>query len=160
MEDKKISVLFVCLGNICRSPMAEMVFIETVRQRGILDRFLIDSAGTYGGHVGDSPDKRSAATCKNHFPNLKVTHKARQLCDKDFTKFNHILCMDQMNYADIEAATPKNSTAVLRLLGSFDPNGEKIIEDPYYGGMDAFEHNFQQIQRSCNAFINFVTRST
>ncbi|PRP79500.1 Low molecular weight phosphotyrosine protein phosphatase-like [Planoprotostelium fungivorum] len=128
----KHSVLFVCLGNICRSPMAEMVFREEAKARGVLSEWHIDSAGTAGYHIGSSPDSRSSATCQKHYPNLKVTHRARQVAREDFHKFDFLLCMDESNLSDLKSIRPKDATTDLRLFGSFDPLNDRIIEDPYY----------------------------
>eukprot|EP01118_Nematostelium_gracile_P007955 TRINITY_DN260_c0_g1_i4.p1 TRINITY_DN260_c0_g1~~TRINITY_DN260_c0_g1_i4.p1 ORF type:complete len:181 (-),score=39.93 TRINITY_DN260_c0_g1_i4:89-556(-) len=145
----KHSVLFVCLGNICRSPMAEMVFKEIIREKGIEDQWKVDSAGTAAYHIGDKPDKRSIQTCKNHYPKLEVTHRGRQVKQSDFFDFEYMLTMDESNMRDLKSICPKNATTKLKLLGSYDPKGMLIIEDPYYGGMDGFEVNFQQVTRSC-----------
>ncbi|KAJ3357126.1 hypothetical protein HDU83_008633 [Entophlyctis luteolus] len=146
-EEKPVSVLFVCLGNICRSPMAEAVFAHIVRENGLSPRFArIDSAGTSSMHVGDSPDTRSAATCRTH--GVPVSHRGRQVSARDFRDFDYILCMDDSNLSNLKRIQPAGSKAVVRLFGEYDAQGERIIEDPYYGGIDGFEHNFQQVSRA------------
>ncbi|OZJ01571.1 hypothetical protein BZG36_05457, partial [Bifiguratus adelaidae] len=135
-------VLFVCHGNICRSPMAEAVFTHIVKDKKLEQQFEIDSAGTSGEHRGDSPDPRSAAECRRH--GVAVNHRARQVTKEDFHHYTHILCMDRANLRNLKAKAPPGSTAEVRLLGEFDPQGELIIEDPYYGGPAGFEHNFRQ----------------
>ncbi|KAJ2385736.1 Low molecular weight phosphotyrosine protein phosphatase [Coemansia sp. RSA 2603] len=145
-------VLFVCLGNICRSPMAEAVFAHTVKQRQLQDAFHIESAGTAGYHVGDSPDRRSAATCRKH--GVPVNHRAQQVTRSDFARFDYILCMDKSNLRALEAMKPSDSKATVALFGSYDeehPNS--IIEDPYYGADDGFEVNFQQVTRCSNGLL-------
>eukprot|EP00124_Ichthyophonus_hoferi_P003980 Ihof_evm2s390 gene=Ihof_evmTU2s390 len=124
------SVLFVCLGNICRSPMAEAVFNHVVRQRGVSSHWKVDSAGTIGYHAGSSPDSRSVAVCKQH--KVPVKHSARMVKANDFSDFDYILCMDNSNYQDLKSIQPQNSKAVVKKLGDFDPQGASIIEDPYY----------------------------
>ncbi|KAL0079847.1 phosphotyrosine protein phosphatase I superfamily [Phycomyces blakesleeanus] len=148
----QINVLFVCLGNICRSPMAEAVFAETVKQKQLSDHFgKIDSAGTAGYHVGSSPDKRSAATCRKH--GVPINSEARKVNKGDFAQFDYILCMDESNLEDLQHAAPNGSKAVLKLFGEFDPKGERIIQDPYYGGSEGFEHNFKQVVRASEGFL-------
>ncbi|KAL1920566.1 uncharacterized protein VTP21DRAFT_943 [Calcarisporiella thermophila] len=147
----KSSVLFVCLGNICRSPMAEAVFAHIVNSNGLAEQFEIDSAGTAGYHVGSTPDERSVATCVKH--GVKVNHRARQVSKQDFDKFDYILCMDESNLRDLMDMRPKNSKAKVHLFGSYDPQGKRIIQDPYYGGMSGFEVNFQQVSRCSLAFL-------
>ncbi|KAI8921576.1 phosphotyrosine protein phosphatase I superfamily [Entophlyctis helioformis] len=141
------SVLFVCLGNICRSPMAEAVFAHTVASNSLNDHFTrIDSAGTAGYHIDDLPDRRSVTACAAH--GVPVRHRGRQVSKADFADFDWILCMDESNLADLRRIQPKGSKAKVQLFGDFDPQGERIIADPYYGDMDGFERNFQQVSRA------------
>lgn len=155
------SVLFVCLGmhlslnkgNICRSPMAEAVFSDIVKKHGLDSRIKrIDSAGTAGYHIGDFPDTRTIDVCKEH--GVPIDHVGRQICNGDFEAFDWILVMDQVreihqlfkeNLRNVERVKPVNSKAKVQLFGDFDPEGDKIIKDPYYGGSSGFERNFQQV---------------
>ncbi|KXS18207.1 LMWPc-domain-containing protein [Gonapodya prolifera JEL478] len=153
-EPATTSVLFLCLGNICRSPMAEAVFTDVVQKRGLADRFRIDSCGTGGYHIGEAPDSRSTATCNKH--GVKVNHKARRLSNQDYSQFDWILCMDEHNLRDAESRRPAGDAAKrakLSLFGAFDPQGRRIIEDPYYGGQEGFETNFQQVTRCSDGFL-------
>ncbi|ORX74109.1 LMWPc-domain-containing protein [Linderina pennispora] len=150
--DDRTKVLFVCLGNICRSPMAEAVFAHTVAQRQLSDQFLIDSAGTASYHVGSRPDPRSAATCKSH--GVPISHHGRQVQASDFKKFDYILCMDESNLSDLLRKQPSGSKAQVALFGSYSPdNKDRIIEDPYYGGQDGFEKNFGQVTRCSEGLL-------
>ncbi|KAI8325711.1 LMWPc-domain-containing protein [Martensiomyces pterosporus] len=152
MDDDRTKVLFVCLGNICRSPMAEAVFAHIVKQRGLSDRFLIDSAGTAGYHVGERPDARSVATCKAN--GVPVNHHARQVMSSDFKKFDYVLCMDESNLHDLQRKRPQGSKATAALFGTYSKEkGDRIIEDPYYGGQQGFEHNFEQVTRCSEGLL-------
>ncbi|KAJ2084075.1 Low molecular weight phosphotyrosine protein phosphatase [Coemansia sp. RSA 988] len=151
-KDEDISVLFVCLGNICRSPMAEAVFADMVKKRGLRARFQIDSAGTAAYHVGNSPDKRSTETCFSN--GVPIRHRARKVCEKDFFTFDYILCMDENNLQDLLDEKPDGSHSHIALLGSYSAEkGDRIIEDPYYGGRDGFKTNFAQITRCSVGFL-------
>ncbi|KAJ2592758.1 Low molecular weight phosphotyrosine protein phosphatase [Coemansia sp. RSA 1722] len=124
--------------------MAEAVFAHQVNQRLLNDRFHIDSAGTAGYHAGDKPDSRSAATCKAH--GVPVNHRARQVQKEDFSQFDHILCMDNSNLRDLKRMQPRGSKAQVSLFGAYDEQSPgSIIEDPYYGGNEGFEVNYQQV---------------
>ncbi|ORX51498.1 LMWPc-domain-containing protein [Piromyces finnis] len=148
-----ISVLFVCLGNICRSPMAEAVFTHEVVQRNLRNRFTIDSCGTCDYHVGESPDSRSSRTCKKH--GVPVNHRARQICQEDFERFDHILCMDYSNLEDLKYMAPKGTEKKIQLFGEYDTDkkNDKIIKDPYYSGIDGFETNFEQVTRCSKGLL-------
>ncbi|KNE62358.1 hypothetical protein AMAG_07584 [Allomyces macrogynus ATCC 38327] len=145
------SVLFVCLGNICRSPLCEAVLKKLVRDKGLEVEFQIDSAGTSAYHIGETPDDRTVSVCLEH--GVPVDHRARQVTTKDFATFDYIFCMDDSNLANLKRVMPRNSKAVLRRYGEFDPQGQTIIEDPYYGGINGFEINFQQAMRCSEAFL-------
>jgi low molecular weight phosphotyrosine protein phosphatase len=128
-----------------------------VRAKNIAHDWVIDSAGTAGYHVGDSPDERTVSTCQKFLGHkIKVDFQARQVTKHDFTKFDYILCMDESNLRDLTSIRPKNATATLKLLGDFDPKGDRIIKDPYYGGMNGFETNFNQVTRSLEALLQHV----
>ncbi|KAJ2575259.1 Low molecular weight phosphotyrosine protein phosphatase [Coemansia sp. RSA 1807] len=152
MDNPKIRVLFVCLGNICRSPMAEAVFSHMVQRHDLSSKFTIDSAGTAGYHEGAKPDHRSVATCAAH--NVPVNHRARRIQKQDFSKFDYILCMDESNYDDLVQMQPSSSTAHVALFGSYSKTkGDLIIEDPYYGGSDGFRTNFEQVTRCSEGLL-------
>ncbi|GAA5966020.1 hypothetical protein JCM3765_006540 [Sporobolomyces pararoseus] len=145
------SVYFVCLGNICRSPMAEAVFQKVVKDRGLEQEFeIIESGGTAGYHIGEEPDERTVEVCRKH--GVPVDHQAQQLKRSDFDKFDYILAMDSWgNLKNIEKVKPKGSKAKVALFGSYDDG--KDIEDPYYGGNEGFEKAYKQCLRYSEAFL-------
>jgi protein-tyrosine phosphatase len=130
----EIRVLFVCLGNICRSPTAEGVFRHLVEKQGKGDRVAIDSAGTAAYHAGESPDARSAATARAR--GVVLSGAARQVRKSDFEDFDYILAMDASNYADLSKMRPGGASAKVHMFRDFDPGSPKgsDVPDPYYGG--------------------------
>ncbi|ODV89257.1 hypothetical protein CANCADRAFT_65835, partial [Tortispora caseinolytica NRRL Y-17796] len=157
MSKEPISVGFCCLGNICRSPMAEAVFRHVVKTEGHIDKIKeIDSFGTGGWHEGESPDRRSSATCRKN--GVSISHKARKVTKDDFERFDYILAMDEMNVNNLMQMRPKNSKAKVMLFGEFrrDQKLPKVVEDPYYGGSDGFQFNFEQIVDFSRGFIEKV----
>ncbi|CAH1131824.1 unnamed protein product [Ceutorhynchus assimilis] len=147
------AALFVCLGNICRSPIADAVFLKIVTERGIADQWKVDSAAIGGWHSGSSPDSRATKTLTNH--GIPYDGRARQIEDEDFLEFDYIFGMDDKNISNLKGQQPPESRAKILLLGDFDPEGDKIIRDPYYdSGSEGFEKCYQQCVRSCNGFLD------
>ncbi len=146
----RIGVLFVCMGNICRSPLAEGVFLRKADGRGAADRFLVDSAGTGGWHTGARADPRVREVAGRHGVTLAGT--ARQVCPADFDRFDHIICMDDANRDDLldRGAPPQR----IRLLLEIDPRQSmREVPDPYYGGVDGFEAIYEMIDNACEALL-------
>ncbi|XP_052215528.1 low molecular weight phosphotyrosine protein phosphatase-like isoform X5 [Dreissena polymorpha] len=154
MSAKKKSVLFICLGNICRSPMAEAVFLNLLKEQGLTDKWHVDSAALGTWHIGISPDSRTISTLQKHgittYKHVaRVVRKVltRRLCDDDYTKFDVIFGMDDNNMSELDEQKPQTYTARLERLGDHDPEGDTIIRDPYFdarGDMSGFEKVYAQ----------------
>lgn len=149
---ESVTVLFVCLGNICRSPMAEGLFAEKVRTRNLEKGFAWDSAGTGAWHAGELADRRMRETALAH--GLRLTSRARQVKAEDFTRFDWILAMDHENLRNLESLRPVGSSARLALMRDFDPEpGDRNVPDPYYGGQQGFETVYSILDRSTERFL-------
>lgn len=136
---KNISVLFVCMGNICRSPTAEGVFRRLVEMEGLADAIDIDSAGTHAYHIGKPPDARSQLHARKRGVDLS-TQKARKIDASDFEKFDYLLAMDHDNLARLQAECPPQYRHKLSLFMRFAKNsGAAVVPDPYYDGDRGFE---------------------
>jgi protein-tyrosine phosphatase len=152
---ERTSVLFVCLGNICRSPLAEGIFRHLVNGRDLGDRFAVDSAGTGAWHVGDPPDPRSTAVARRF--GVRLGGRARQLRNTDLQEFDLVLAMDQDNLRGIETVRRRSGgDAEVRLLREFDPasDGDLEVPDPYYGGERGFEDVYEMVFRSCETLLD------
>ncbi|MEQ8798800.1 MAG: low molecular weight protein-tyrosine-phosphatase [Salinisphaeraceae bacterium] len=147
-------VLFVCMGNICRSPTAEGVARAIRARRGLVEQVDIDSAGTHGYHVGASPDSRSTATAKRHGIDLAGL-RSRQVEAADLDRFDLVLAMDNANLEDLLALKVRHggSAEIHRLL---DYAGGGEVPDPYFGAGDGFERVFEAVQRGCEALFDDI----
>ncbi|KAM3932595.1 low molecular weight phosphotyrosine protein phosphatase isoform 1-T1 [Leptodactylus fuscus] len=147
------SVLFVCLGNICRSPIAEAVFRKLVQDEGVAHQWNIDSAATSTYEIGNPPDYRGQNCMRKH--GIAMNHTARQITKDDFLSYDYILCMDESNLRDLKRKCNQvqSCKAKIELLGSYDPQKRLIIEDPYYGSDEDFETVYQQCVRCCKSFL-------
>ena len=133
-----MKVLFVCLGNICRSPTAHGVFEKMVTQLGLQDQIEIDSCGTGDWHIGGSPDPRASAEAKGRGYDLSHL-RARQVVSQDFEQFDYILAMDRQNLADLRAMSPQDYVGRLDLFLNYASDTELMeVPDPYYGGDQGF----------------------
>lgn len=155
-EDKnKIGILFVCLGNICRSPAAQGVMEEIVKEEGVADRFVIDSAGLYGGHAGDLPDQRMRVHARMR--GLDLTHRSRQVKESDFDRFDIIVAMDNSNYDNLRrmAPTPEAESKVVKMADYFSLHPwADCVPDPYYGGAQGFENALDLIEDGCQTLLS------
>lgn len=151
-----ISVLFVCLGNICRSPTAHGIFEHKIREAGLSEQVEIDSAGTAAWHIGKSPDARSAAAAFQRGYDLSHL-RARQADEADFEHYDYILAMDESNLMDLRALSPANYRGHLGLFLEFARTfNEREVPDPYYGGNQGFEHVLDLVEDACEGLLNDV----
>ncbi|EPS26918.1 hypothetical protein PDE_01858 [Penicillium oxalicum 114-2] len=173
---RPVNVLFVCLGNICRSTMAEGVFRNVAQTHDLIGK--IDSAGTAAYHAGEGPDSRTMATLRRHGI-TGYKHAARRVTKEDFVKFDYVLGMDQSNLQDLlevrdsvvaglrrKAATSGDDVQVaeVRLFGDFGKGGKlharvgggEVVDDPYYGGANGFEEVYKQVVRFSESFLEYL----
>lgn len=154
-DEMKKRILFICLGNICRSPAAEGVMRELVHHAGRDDEFEIDSAGIGGWHVGQLPDNRM----RNHGAQrgYKFDSRARQFSKNDFSHFDYILVMDHDNFRAVSAMAPTPADQVkVRMLTDYlqhHPNAS-VVPDPYYGGPEEFDYALDLIEDACQGLLN------
>lgn len=153
MSEQK-NVLMVCLGNICRSPIAAAVFNHVAKSKGLDNIWKSDSAAVGPWHVGNSMDSRAASTLAKHGLPHK-DHVVKQLAKEHYNFFDYIFGMDEQNIKDIKRKAPSNSKAKIELLVSYDPEGASTIRDPYYDdGAEGFEECYQIAFRACSAFLD------
>ncbi len=149
-----VSVLFVCLGNICRSPTAEGVMAALLEAEGLGDRIAIDSAGTGAWHAGEAPDRRSTAAARRR--GVQLAGQARRVRSADFHEFDHIVAMDGQNLADLRAmARGLDGGAQISLFRDFVEGGERDLDvpDPYYGGANGFETVLDICDAGCRGLL-------
>ena len=149
-----VKVLFVCMGNICRSPTAEGVFRHLVKQAKADDFITIDSAGTHAYHVGEKPDARSLSTAQSR--NIDMTkQRARRVDVTDFEEFDHILAMDKSNHQQLMDICPPHLKYKIELFMSYGSEfDETEVPDPYYGGARGFDHVFDLVEDASRGLIN------
>jgi protein-tyrosine phosphatase len=154
----EISVLFVCLGNICRSPTAEGVFRKLLAEAGLDGRIRADSAGTGGYHVGAPPDARAMAAAKARGVDLSGI-RARKVSSEDFEDFDLILAMDEDNLDDLQGFVSGGSRARIGLLLDYAPGrNERAVPDPYYGGKNGFERVLDLVTEACAGLVDDLRR--
>ena len=154
---KQARVLFVCLGNICRSPTAHGVFARMVAERGLAEIIEVDSCGTGGWHVGEPPDGRATTEARKRGYDLSPL-RARQIHSADFQRFDYILAMDQMNLADLRELCPASYAGQLDLFLSFAGDVAEIeVPDPYYGGDRGFAHVLDLVELASAGLLTEIS---
>ncbi|WAK03589.1 low molecular weight protein-tyrosine-phosphatase [Methylobacter sp. YRD-M1] len=150
---KKIKVLFVCMGNICRSPTAEGVFAKLLKERDLERHFLIDSAGTHAYHVGEAPDLRAQRAARGR--GVELAHlRGRKVVMGDFEDFDFLLAMDDDNYSILLNACPEHYKDKIRYFLEYAPHlGTREVPDPYYGGDYGFERVLDMVEDASEGFL-------
>jgi len=159
MKDTKIKVLFVCLGNICRSPSAQAVFRKLVNDKNLQSHIQTDSAGTANYHTGNSPDSRAT-----HFAQIRgydlTDLRARQVLSEDFLTFDYIIAMDQHNLQDLKLMLPRNHSVKLALMLDYlsKESQQSDVPDPYYGGDQGFNQVLDLLEDACQGLLNCIIK--
>ena len=151
-----VRVLFVCMGNICRSPTAQGVFRGMVEKEGLSHRIATESAGTIDYHIGNAPDRRARETAVKRGLDISDL-RARQAVAEDFIEFDYVLAMDRENYADLQAICPEGHEEKLHLFLNFAPDLQlQEVPDPYYGGSAGFERVFDMVEEAAAGLLSRI----
>ncbi len=151
-----IKVLFVCLGNLCRSPTAEGVFKALVEREGLSDQISVDSAGVGSWHIGQSPDRRAQAAARGRGIDLS-SQRGRQIKPQDFDRFDYVIGMDSQNHSDLSGLCPAGGEDRLHTFMQFAPHlGHADVPDPYYGGDDGFDVVLDLIEAASDGLLDDI----
>ena len=152
----EIRVLFVCMGNICRSPTAEAVFRHYVENAGLSEHIFIDSAGTHDYHIGDPPDSRALRAAQQRGYDMSKL-RGRQVGEADFSRFDYVLAMDKANLAILKRIAPPGSDKKAKLFLEYARNhAEREVPDPYYGGSDGFERVLDMVEDAAEGLLQEI----
>jgi protein-tyrosine phosphatase len=153
---ENVSVLFVCMGNICRSPTAEAVFRHYVENAGVSGRIQIDSAGTHDYHIGSQPDTRAQRAAQQRGYDMSDL-RGRQVCAEDFSRFDYVLAMDSSNLAILRRITPADSDTQPQLFLEYARHHSELeVPDPYYGGADGFERVLDMVEDAAQGLLEEI----
>ncbi|VAW62257.1 Low molecular weight protein tyrosine phosphatase [hydrothermal vent metagenome] len=150
-----VNVLFVCMGNICRSPTAEGYFQHVVKQSGLADKIHTDSAGTHAYHIGSPPDNRAQAAASKRGIDLSSL-RGRKVEAVDFEKFDYVIAMDDSNFSDLQMVADGDANNLFMFLEFAEQFSEKEVPDPYYGGDQGFEHVLDLIEDASNGLLKNI----
>jgi protein-tyrosine phosphatase len=157
-QKAKVRILFVCMGNICRSPTAHGVFRALVETEGLAEQILIDSAGTHAYHVGEPPDRRAQETAQRRGIAL-ADLRARKVSETDFAEFDYLVAMDQDNFVSLSSMCPEGLHEKLHLFMDFAPEMRtREVPDPYYGGATGFERVFDLVEAAARGLLEDLRR--
>lgn len=153
-------IIFVCQGNIIRSPLAENLFRHLAQERGVVDKYQLDSAGTSAYHVGEPPDRRMRQVARKK--GFQYTGKARQFRRNEFDQHDLIIAMDNSNLRILSTWASLEEEKKIRMMREFDPQGSADLDvpDPYYGGLDGFDKTFEIVKRSCQGLLEALEGET
>ena len=154
-------VLFVCLGNICRSPLAEAIFNQLLKEKGLAQEISCDSAGTGDWHVGEPPDPRTQEVAQRY--QVPLDHRGRQFATRDFETYDYVIAMDGKNRQHIESLADVSESASyqLFLMRDFDNKSEDPdVPDPYWGGEQGFDDMYHLLRRCCDNLLNHIQQQT
>jgi protein-tyrosine phosphatase len=155
-QQKRVGVIFVCMGNICRSPTAEAVFRDYVEKAGLLESIHIDSAGTHNYHIGDPPDARTQHAARRRGYDMSKL-RGRQVESEDFLRFDYVLAMDEANLANLKLLRPDDAQSHLGLFLEFaERHREREVPDPYFGGADGFERVLDMVEDAANGLLKHI----
>ena len=150
------NILFVCMGNICRSPSAEGFFVKALAESGYAGQVSVDSAGTHGWHVGHTPDARAVDVAEKFGVDISRL-RARKVDSSDFHKYDLIVAMDRSNLDDLHRIQPQESKASLTMMMDYHPEGHPSeVPDPYYGGMDGFNYMCELLEAATAGLLKDV----
>ncbi|MEJ2060078.1 MAG: low molecular weight phosphotyrosine protein phosphatase [Gammaproteobacteria bacterium] len=153
---EKVSVLFCCMGNICRSPTAQGVFWRLVTEQGLEDRIWVDSAGTHAYHIGEPPDERAQAAALRRGVDLS-DQRARRVEPRDFGEYDYVLAMDRDNFANLQAVCPAGMESRLYLFLDFSERHTGLdVPDPYYGGERGFEEVLDLVEAAAEGLLQTI----
>ncbi|MGR9072917.1 MAG: low molecular weight protein-tyrosine-phosphatase [Gammaproteobacteria bacterium] len=156
---EKIKILFVCMGNICRSPTAQGVFADLIKKQNIEDFFMVDSAGTHAYHIGEAPDPRAQKAAQER--GIELGHlRARKVIMGDFEDFDYLLAMDDDNFSLLFRSCPDNHKHKIKYFLEYAPHlGTREVPDPYYGGDYGFERVLDMVEDASAGFVDQLRKT-